>query len=87
MRANTFVPPSLPIYYFEVEVVSKGREGYLQLPPAFGWVSLWFRVSAFTLVRFVASRASRSGWVPERVRIAAMRSGIVWQSEQIRLGV
>lgn len=49
MRANTFVPPSLPIYYFEVEVVSKGREGYLQLPRVFGLVSLWFRVLAFTL--------------------------------------
>ena len=25
------VPPSLPLYYFEVEVVSKGREGYIGL--------------------------------------------------------
>ncbi len=29
MRANKFVPTSLPIYYFEVEVISKGREGYI----------------------------------------------------------
>ena len=25
------MPPSLPVYYFEVEVVSKGREGYIGL--------------------------------------------------------
>ena len=49
MRANTFVPPSLPIYYFEVEVVSKGREGYQQLPLLFGWVSLWSRALALKL--------------------------------------
>lgn len=29
MRADNFVPTSLPIYYFEVEVISKGREGYI----------------------------------------------------------
>ncbi|CAK0783650.1 hypothetical protein CVIRNUC_006849 [Coccomyxa viridis] len=31
VRADLHVPPSLPLYYFEVEVVSKGREGYIGL--------------------------------------------------------
>ena len=29
VRANVCVPSVLPIYYFEVEVISKGREGYI----------------------------------------------------------
>lgn len=29
VRTDVCVPPALPVYYFEVEVVSKGREGYI----------------------------------------------------------
>ncbi|KAK9909014.1 hypothetical protein WJX75_006058 [Coccomyxa subellipsoidea] len=29
VRANTYVPPSQAIYYFEVQIVSKGRDGYI----------------------------------------------------------
>jgi hypothetical protein len=29
VRADTCVPPSLLIYYFEVEIISRGRDGYI----------------------------------------------------------
>ena len=29
VRANTYVPLSQAIYYFEVQIISKGRDGYI----------------------------------------------------------